>query len=170
MDCFTSFPTREQCVLGPLQERGETYTHGHHESVLRIHRWRTADNSAAYLLDKLRPGDDVLDVGCGPGTVTVGLADRVTPGRVVGVDNTWQVLAEARALTARSAATDLSFVVGDAYRLAFADESFDVVHAHQLLQHLTDPVAGLSEMRRVPARRAHRRPRHRLRGNNLASG
>jgi SAM-dependent methyltransferase len=62
----------------------DTYTHGHAEPVLRSHRWRTADNSAAHLLPHLRAGLDVLDVGCGPGTITVDLARRVAPGRVLG--------------------------------------------------------------------------------------
>jgi SAM-dependent methyltransferase len=57
-----------------------TYTHGHHDSVLRSHRWRTAENSAAYLLPHLRPGLDLLDVGCGPGTITADLATLVAPG------------------------------------------------------------------------------------------
>ena len=56
------------------------YTHGHHESVLRSHRWRTLENSAAYLLPHLSPDFQVLDVGCGPGTITADLASRVTPG------------------------------------------------------------------------------------------
>ncbi len=56
------------------------YTHGFHASVLRSHRWRTVENSAAYLLPELKPGQDVLDVGCGPGTITAGLAERVGPG------------------------------------------------------------------------------------------
>ena len=47
-----------------------TYTHGHDDGVLRSHRWRTAANSAAYLLPRLAPGLDLLDVGCGPGTLT----------------------------------------------------------------------------------------------------
>jgi hypothetical protein len=51
----------------------ETYTHGHHESVLRSHTWRTAQNFAAYLLQHLRPGVSLLDVGCGPGTITIDL-------------------------------------------------------------------------------------------------
>jgi len=71
------------------------YTHGHHESVLRTHAWRTVDNSAAYLVPHLRPGLSVLDVGCGPGTVTVDLARRVAPGRVVGVDLSPEVVARA---------------------------------------------------------------------------
>jgi ubiquinone/menaquinone biosynthesis C-methylase UbiE len=62
------------------------YTHGHHESVLRSHRWRTVENSAAYLVPFLRPGLDLLDVGCGPGSITQDFATRVAPGRVCGLD------------------------------------------------------------------------------------
>ena len=64
----------------------DTYTHGHADAVLQSHRRRTAENSAAYLAPHLRPGLDVLDVGCGPGTITVDLAERVAPGRVTGLD------------------------------------------------------------------------------------
>ena len=59
----------------------DVYTHGHHESVLRSHRWRTAENSAGYLLDALTPGTRVLDVGCGPGTITVDFARAGRAGR-----------------------------------------------------------------------------------------
>jgi ubiquinone/menaquinone biosynthesis C-methylase UbiE len=126
----------------------DTYTHGHADAVLQSHRWRTAENSAAYLLPALRPGLDLLDVGCGPGTITVGLAARVAHGRVVGVDVSAEPLAEARA-AAQRAEVEVAFEVGDVYALASADDSFDVVHAHQVLQHLTDPVAALREMARV---------------------
>lgn len=125
------------------------YTHGHHESVLRSHRWRTAENSAAYLLASLRPGLALLDVGCGPGTITVDLARRVAPGQVVGVDSAPEVIARARATAEDSAITNIRFAVGDTYALDFDDGSFDVVHAHQMLQHLSDPVAALVEMGRV---------------------
>jgi SAM-dependent methyltransferase len=126
----------------------DTYTHGHAESVLQSHRWRTAENSAPYLLPSLRPGLDLLDVGCGPGTITVDLARLVAPGRVVGIDVAEAPLAEARAAAARDG-VEVSFGVGDVYSLEFEDDSFDVVHAHQVLQHLTDPVAALREMARV---------------------
>ncbi|WP_370524047.1 methyltransferase domain-containing protein [Cellulomonas sp. APG4] len=124
-----------------------TYTHGHHESVLRSHRWRTAENSAAYLLPELRPGMRLLDVGCGPGTLTVDLARRVTPGEVIGVDRSAAVLDLARA---EAAGLDgVTFEVADVMSLPYEDASFDVVHAHQVLQHLADPVGALREMRRV---------------------
>jgi len=129
--------------------RPETYLHGHHDSVLRSHRWRTAENSAGYLIARLPSAADILDVGCGPGTITADLAALAAPGRVVGVDAAGDVLAEARAAAAGRGVSNVRFEIGDVYRLSFGDGSFDVVHAHQLLQHLSDPVAALAEMRRV---------------------
>lgn len=127
----------------------ETYTHGHAESVLRSHTWRTVDNSAAYLAGRLRPGSDVLDVGCGPGTITVDLAGRVAPGRVVGVDSVAEPLVRARSAAGDAGLDNVMFEQQDVYALAAADDTFDVVHAHQVLQHLGDPVGALREMLRV---------------------
>ena len=117
--------------------------------MLRSHRWRTAENSAGYLLARLTPGAHVLDVGCGPGTITADLAARVPDGQVTGIDAAAGALAEARAEAARRGQANVRFETGDVYRLAYADGTFDVVHAHQVLQHLSDPVAALAEMRRV---------------------
>ena len=124
------------------------YTHGHHESVLRSHTWRTAENSAGYLLPALRPGLSLLDVGCGPGTITVDLVRRVAPGRVAGIDRSPEVIAQAAA-HAKDQGVTIDLQPADVYELPFADASFDVVHAHQLLQHLAEPVRALIEMRRV---------------------
>ena len=124
----------------------DTYTHGHHDSVLRSHRWRTAENSAAYLLPHLRPGQRLLDVGCGPGTITVDLAGRVAPGETVGIDASAEVIVEARR---QDGAARVTFATGDLYHLEFEDAAFDAVHGHQVLQHLSDPVAALREVRRV---------------------
>jgi SAM-dependent methyltransferase len=131
-----------------MGERAETYTHGHAESVLRSHRWRTVENSAAYLLPHLRPGVDLLDVGCGPGTITVDLAQRVAPGRVVGIDAAADAIDAARGAAPEGGVT-VELAVGDVYALDHDDASFDVVHAHQVLQHLGEPVRALREMRRV---------------------
>ncbi|MBF5080813.1 class I SAM-dependent methyltransferase [Quadrisphaera sp. INWT6] len=124
------------------------YTHGHAEPVLASHRWRTAENSCGYLLPELRAGLDLLDLGCGPGTITADLAQRVAPGRVVGLDAAAAVLGEAASLAA-ARGVDVEWVVGDALALPYGDASFDVVHAHQVLQHVADPVAVLREAARV---------------------
>jgi SAM-dependent methyltransferase len=127
----------------------EVYLHGHHDSVLRSHRWRTAENSAGYLVARLPADALVLDIGCGPGTITVDLAARVPDGQVTGIDAAQDVLATARQEADRRGQPNVRFETGDVYHLAFADGTFDVVHAHQVLQHLSDPVAALTEMRRV---------------------
>ena len=127
----------------------DRYTHGHHESVLRSHTWRTAQNSAAFLLADLAAGADVLDVGCGPGTISADLARLVTPGNVHAIDVAEEVIERARHLHENDALSNLVFSVENVYDLSFDNERFDVVYAHQVLQHLSDPVAALMEMRRV---------------------
>ncbi|MFT4009389.1 MAG: methyltransferase domain-containing protein [Nocardioidaceae bacterium] len=123
------------------------YTHGHHESVLRSHRWRTAENSAAYLLPHLTPETRLLDVGAGPGTITADLATRVA--HVTATEIGEAELALSRAAVEERGLSNVEFAVEDVHRLSFADGSFDVVHAHQVLQHVADPVQALREMRRV---------------------
>src|SRR5690242_14181730 len=113
---------------------GFGYTHGHHDSVLRSHRTRTVANSAAYLAELLRPGARVLDVGCGPGTITVDMATRVAPGRVTAIDAATSVVEEAAALAAAEGVTNVEFAVENVYALPYPDDSFDIVHAHQVLQ------------------------------------
>ncbi|MEU6820138.1 methyltransferase domain-containing protein [Streptomyces atriruber] len=125
------------------------YTHGHHESVLRSHTWRTAANSAAYLVGSLKPHMAVLDIGCGPGTITADLAALVPDGRVTGVDRAPDILDQARATAAEHGLDNVEFAVADVHDLDYPDDSFCVVHAHQVLQHVGDPVRALREMRRV---------------------
>jgi len=125
------------------------YTHGHHESVLRSHRWRTAENSAAYLLPYLSPGMSLLDVGSGPGTITADLAERLSTGTVTALEATADALALTEAEIGRRGLSNVGYVVGDVHALDLPDATYDVVHAHQVLQHLPDPVRALTEMRRV---------------------
>ncbi|MFR9794303.1 class I SAM-dependent methyltransferase [Streptomyces sp. MS06] len=134
-----------------MPEARETavYTHGHHESVLRSHTWRTAANSAAYLLGAVERDMRILDIGCGPGTITADLAELVPDGHVTGVDHAPGILDRARATAAERGLANTDFAVADVHALDHPDDSFDVVHAHQVLQHVGDPVRALREMRRV---------------------
>ena len=126
------------------------YTHGHSAAVLNAHSRRSAVDSAGYLLPRLSAGMDLLDVGCGPASITADLGERVAPGRVVALDAASGALEAARAtLRERGLSEQVELTCGDVMALPFEDASFDVVHAHQVLQHLADPVGALAEMRRV---------------------
>lgn len=125
------------------------YTHGHHEAVLRSHRSRTAANSAAYLVPHLTSGLSLLDVGSGPGTITADLAELVAPGQVTAIEPVADGLAVGESHVAERKLTNVRFEIADVHALPYENDSFDVVHAHQVLQHLHDPVGALREMRRV---------------------
>jgi SAM-dependent methyltransferase len=92
---------------------------------------------------------DLLDVGCGPGSITADLAQAVAPGRVVALDSSAEVLALARAELERRGLGSVELVTGDVAALDLPDASVDVAHAHQLLHHVPDPVAAVAEMLRV---------------------
>lgn len=129
------------------QAAPDTYTHGHAPSVLRSHTWRTVENSAAYLAPHLNDGQRLLDVGCGPGTITADFARRVR--EVVALDLAEDVVAKAAAHVESEGLTNVRVQVGDTYALDFEDNWFDIAHAHQVLQHLTRPIDALKEMMRV---------------------
>ncbi|HHV19972.1 MAG TPA: methyltransferase domain-containing protein [Propionibacterium sp.] len=120
------------------------YMHGHHASVLRAHGWRTAANSAGYLLPHLTAEMTLLDIGAGPGTITADLATRVD--RVIATEIDDVTLATTRAGVS---ASNVEFCIADVHALSLPDGHVDVAHAHQVLQHVTDPVQALREMRRV---------------------
>ncbi|MEX1022523.1 MAG: methyltransferase domain-containing protein [Dehalococcoidia bacterium] len=127
----------------------DTYTHGHHASVVGQHARRTAEREAAYLLPRLHAGMRLLDIGCGPGTITTGLARAVAPGEAVGIEVAPEVLVQAREHAAAEGVANVRFEEASVYALPYEDASFDVAHAHQVLQHLAQPVAALRETRRV---------------------
>ena len=130
-------------------EGGGLYTHGYGEAVLASHRHRTAQNSAARLLPHLEEGMRLLDVGSGAGTITADLARIVGPSGVVALEVHEGAAAITRTELARQGLGEVEVRVGDAHQLPFEDDSFDVVHAHQVLQHLPAPVQALAQFRRV---------------------
>lgn len=126
-----------------------TYSHGHHSSVVKSHALRTAQDSAGFLVPHIKPIDNILDVGCGPGSITVDLARLVPQGKVTGVDAVESVLDQARELATSRGLTNITFESVDANNLPYPDNSFDIVYCHQVLQHVKDPISILKEMRRV---------------------
>ena len=102
------------------------------------------------LLSVVRPGDRVLDVGCGPGAVSAALATAVgTSGSVLGIDLQATQVERARRYVERIGLQNVTFEVGDATDLSFDDGSFDLVYAKLLVMHLPDPLVGLRQMKRV---------------------
>jgi ubiquinone/menaquinone biosynthesis C-methylase UbiE len=110
---------------------------------------RTDCQHAAFLLPHLRPGMHLLDAGCGPGSVTLGLAEAVAPGRVVGIDKQGVLVERAQVLAAARGITTARFEVADVYELPFADHSFDAAFVNGVLMHLREPLRALKQLRRV---------------------
>ena len=125
-----------------------TYTQGHHPSVTGIHAARTAENSAQFLLPHLRPDMHILDIGCGPGSITCTLAKYVPEGSVIGVDISEAVLKQANRIA--EDIKNVSFEIGNITDgLTFPNGIFDVVFCHQTLLHITNHGAALKEMKRL---------------------
>ena len=125
------------------------YTMGFSEELLQSLRRQTAEASAAYLLPHLRPGHRVLDFGCGPGTISVGLAKAVAPGELHGVDMEESQIELARSVAEAGGRDNATFHVGDVTDLPFEDGFFDVAHCRNVLMHVPDTAAVLAEVKRV---------------------
>ncbi len=128
---------------------GDGYAPGFADDALAMLTRRTAATRAAFFLPSLAPGMRLLDVGCGPGTITLGLAQAVAPGACIGIDVEPSQVALARAAAAREGVGNVAFEVASAYALPFADGSFDAAFSHALFEHLARPADVLAELRRV---------------------
>lgn len=127
----------------------QAYTMGYSEEFLQLLDRRNAANSASHLLQHLQPGMRLLDLGCGPGTITVGLAEAVSPGEVHGIDMEESQIELAQTAVAAENHLNVTFHAGNALELPFEDGFFDVVHAHAVLMHIPDTAGVLAEAMRV---------------------
>ncbi len=135
--------------MGQLDSSTPDYTLGSVEAFVRRQRRHTAENRAAHLLPLLKPGLSVLDFGCGAGGISVGLAKAIEPGELHGVDMERSQIDLARAAAKDNGCDNAIFHVGDVTSLPFEDGYFDVAHCHNVLLHVPDTGAVLSEVRRV---------------------
>jgi ubiquinone/menaquinone biosynthesis C-methylase UbiE len=125
------------------------YVKAEDPSVTKLYGERTVATSCQYFIKHITPTSNILDVGCGPGVITSDLAKIASEGKTIGIDNNAGIIAQASASFPPSAVPNLEFKVGDALKLDFPDNTFDVVHSHALWVHVHDPVVGLKEFYRV---------------------
>ena len=128
---------------------GSSYVHGYEARTVAAMAARTAEREAAFLLPHLRPGMRLLDAGCGPGTITLGLAAAVAPGEVVGLELSPAMVERARVLASERGVPNVRFEVGDLLALPFPDASFDAAFESAVLEHVPDPARAVRELRRV---------------------
>lgn len=131
------------------------YGPGYAATQVKHHEWRTAENSAAHLLPRLKslveknPHLELLDVGAGSGTISTSLAKYIPRGRVVATDISDEILERAKEYAASQGVDNVTVQKANVYELPFPDSSFDVVHASQVLCHLDAPCDAIREMLRV---------------------
>jgi ubiquinone/menaquinone biosynthesis C-methylase UbiE len=133
----------------PDRTQGETYTHGYSEEARQFFGSRTAAREADFFVPHLRPGTRVLDCGSGPGSITVDFASIVAPGEVVGIDIAESQVEAGRELAEARRVDNVRFERASVYELPFPDRSFDAAFANHVIEHLSDPVRALKEVRRV---------------------
>ncbi|MDH3581672.1 MAG: class I SAM-dependent methyltransferase, partial [Hyphomicrobiales bacterium] len=130
--------------------RQEAYMHDYDGALTeQVIAGRTAEIHGAFFLASLRAGMELLDCGCGPGSITCGLAKAVAPGQVIGIDLEESQVELARKNATKAGLTNVTFDTGSAYELPFEDARFDAVFSHAMLEHLRDPLAVIKEMHRV---------------------
>src|ERR1700747_817606 len=125
---------------------GEQYTPGHSANATAFMAARSFSSHGEFIRPYIKPGMTVLDCGCGPGAISVGLAEAVGPaGHVTGID-----FGESQIQVAQARGNpNLSFQVASVFALPFEDHAFDLVFSHALFEHLADPIRGVAEIRRV---------------------
>jgi ubiquinone/menaquinone biosynthesis C-methylase UbiE len=132
-----------------MTNQREQYTMGYGPAATTIMAQRSAQTHAAFFIPYLKPGMRLLDCGCGPGTITLGFAELLAPGEVVGTEIEESHVALARENAATRNVSNVRFEVADLYQLPFADSSFDAVFISAVISNLREPLRGLREVFRV---------------------
>ncbi|KAI3405890.1 hypothetical protein KGF56_001109 [Candida oxycetoniae] len=129
------------------------YSKGFDKTKSDTHSWRNVENSSKFVTSVLKPNFKVLDVGCGPGTITIDFARNYLNqgGSIIGVEPTKELIDLANETRAKTVPDlkNIEFTLGSIYKLPFEENTFDLVHAHQVVVHLQDPIAALAELKRV---------------------
>ena len=126
------------------------YTAGFGEVYTGYQLTLQAADTSKWLLEHLRPGQRVLDMGCGPGSITIGLARAVAPGgTVLGIDMEESQLTTARDLAKQEGVSNAVFAAGDITGMSVGREEFDAVHLHRVLTHVPGTLAALEQARRA---------------------
>lgn len=137
-----------------MTEEQAYYKNGFQDSIADTHSWRTVENSSKFTLSVLQPDFKVLDVGSGPGTITVDFAKNYITGKdgfIIGIEPTQELIDRSNSYKEEVAheLTNIQFQIGSVYKIPFDDNTFDLVHAHQVILHLHDPILALQELKRV---------------------
>ena len=128
---------------------GTTYTPGNSQNATDFMSLRTLTSHGEFFLEHLGSGKSVLDCGCGPGTITIAIAERVYPAEVIGIDRAESQVRVANSSAKQRGTANVRFLSSDVYALPFDSDRFDRVFCHALMEHLADPVGAMKELYRV---------------------
>ncbi|NEQ97488.1 MAG: methyltransferase domain-containing protein [Cyanothece sp. SIO2G6] len=127
----------------------EIYTPGHTKNATNFMAKRTVESHGQFFAAQIESTSKVLDLGCGPGTISIGLSELAHAGFVHGIDFGESQIEKAKSNAAEAECENLTFQVASCYELPFPNEYFDRVFSHALMEHLKNPIAALSEAYRV---------------------
>jgi ubiquinone/menaquinone biosynthesis C-methylase UbiE len=135
--------------MSETADENRIYAFGYSPAAVGMMESRSAEANARFFLERLRPGMRVLDLGCGPGSITVGLAAAAAPGEVVGIDIEASQVALGRERAASLGLGNCRFETGSVYDLPLPNHGVDAVFGHAILMQFRDPDPILAEIKRV---------------------
>lgn len=127
----------------------EQYTLGYGAASTEMMINRTAESHLGFLLPHLKPGMRILDCGCGPGSLTLSLAETANPEQIIGTDLEESQLEIARSEAVRRNIDNASFEIASIYDLPFESNSFDIVVISAVIGNLQEPLRGFNEVHRI---------------------